>query len=142
MPPDLSIAQQPAVFVVQKQETKDPRPRGLTGKLTLHGFIWIYVYESAANELPGQETHLAATDLNALIKAIDDALVPDTTDGACTPRRPGIALLGGRRNRRGPGDLRAAGCGNRSSTHSSSVGDHDESHSSSDEHADREGPAG
>jgi hypothetical protein len=84
MPPDLSVAQQPAVFVIQKQESKDPRPRGLTGKLTLHGFIWIYVYESAANEVPGQETHLAATDLNALIKAIDDALAPDTTDGACT----------------------------------------------------------
>jgi hypothetical protein len=44
----------------------------------------ILYYESAANEIPGQETHLAATDLNALKKLVDNALLPDNTDGACT----------------------------------------------------------
>lgn len=87
MPPDLTSADQPAVFVVQGPEEKDPKPRGTPGKVTLHGFIIAYCYGPANTD--------GTTPLNILMKAIEDALVPD-------PAHPGIGpvqTLGGKVDR-------------------------------------------
>jgi hypothetical protein len=80
-PPELSAAMQPAVFVIQVRETKTSTPRGLPGKLILQGFIFVYCATSGASEIAGQESNLAATQLNALKKAIDDAIAPDQASG-------------------------------------------------------------
>lgn len=86
--PDLTQAQQPALFVVQVAESYGtttpatrPRPRGLPEALTLQGFIICAVYEPPQQGSPGQETRLNATDLNFLTRAVRNALVPDTNDG-------------------------------------------------------------
>lgn len=81
MPPDLSPAQQPALFVCGVGESKDPRPRGTPGKLTLEAQLFVYAYDSALNEEPGQETLLAATQINQLLAAIEDALAPTDPTG-------------------------------------------------------------
>jgi hypothetical protein len=83
MPPNLVSALQPAVFVVQGPEEKDPRPRGTGGKVTLHGFIIAYCYDNASN--PD-----GSTQLNILMKATEEALEPD-------PEQPGekVLTLGG-----------------------------------------------
>ena len=75
MPPDLSPAQQPALFVCGVRASSDPRPRGTTGKLKLTAVLFLYCYESALNDTPGDEQTLAATQINQLLKAIDDALL-------------------------------------------------------------------
>jgi hypothetical protein len=51
MPPDLSPAQQPALFCCSTSEEKDPRPRGTPGKLTLRATIFLYCYDSGLNPL-------------------------------------------------------------------------------------------
>jgi hypothetical protein len=80
-PPDLTPIMQPALFMVQVKETHKPKPRGVPTQLMLHGFLILYAPAPVANQLPGAETVLAATTLNNLFKAIDDALQPDTMDG-------------------------------------------------------------
>ena len=81
MPPDLSPAQQPALFVCGVGESKDPKPRGTPGKLTLDAMLFVYAYDSALNEEPGQEQQLAATQINQLLAAIEDALAPTGPTG-------------------------------------------------------------
>jgi hypothetical protein len=81
VPPDLSPAQQPALFVCGVGESKEPKPRGTPGKLTLHAMLFLYAYESAINEQPGQEQQLAATQINQLLAAIEDALAPKDPSG-------------------------------------------------------------
>ncbi len=81
MPPDLSPAQQPALFVCGVGESKEPKPRGTPGKLTLEAQLFVYAYDSALNEEPGQETLLAATPINQLLAAIEDALAPTGPTG-------------------------------------------------------------
>jgi hypothetical protein len=76
MPPDLSEAQQPALFVLQAVEKRNPNPQGTGGKLTLYAKLIVYCYGSAINQPPGQETTLLATKINALLLAIDTALAP------------------------------------------------------------------
>jgi hypothetical protein len=76
-PPDLASAEQPALFVVQVEETHMPKPRGVPTKLALDGFLIIYLEAPVADEPIGQETVLAATELNNLLFAIDLALMPD-----------------------------------------------------------------
>jgi hypothetical protein len=84
-PPDLTMAEQPALFVVQVKEEHKPKPRGVPNRLVLHGFLILYVAAPVANEIIGQETVLAATTLNTLFQAIDQALLPDNlTQGAFT----------------------------------------------------------
>lgn len=73
MPPLLTPALQPAVFVVQGPEHKEPRPRGTPGKLTLHAFILAYCYETT----PAQD---GTTQLNKLLKGIEQAIEPDNVD--------------------------------------------------------------
>lgn len=77
-PPRLSLEQQPALFLVQGRETRAPRPSGLPNKLTLSGFVVVY-FEAPMPSLEntGDETVLGATTINALLKGIDDAMVPD-----------------------------------------------------------------
>lgn len=70
MPPTLTTAMQPALFVVQGPELHEPRPRGTGGKVTLHAFLVAYCYDNAAN-VDG------STQLNILIGKIEDALAPD-----------------------------------------------------------------
>ena len=70
MPPNLTSAMQPALFVVQGPEVRDPHPRGTGGKITLHVFLVAYCYDNAAN-VDG------STQLNILIGKIEDALAPD-----------------------------------------------------------------
>jgi hypothetical protein len=84
MPPDLEPSMQPALFVIQTGEHKTSAPRGLSGKLTLTGYLFLYLVAPSAIEQPGAETQLAATQLNALKKAIDTALAPDEVTGAQT----------------------------------------------------------
>jgi hypothetical protein len=74
MPPDLSPAQQPALFICMDKESSAPQPRGTGGKLSLSVSLFIYCYQPATNEAPGTETFLASSQLNGLLKAIDDAL--------------------------------------------------------------------
>lgn len=76
-PPELVTAAQPAMFLIGVKETHMPKPRGVPTKLALHGFIVIYLPAPIADEDIGAETHLAATNLNGLFKAIDAALEPD-----------------------------------------------------------------
>ena len=76
-PPDLSSAEQPAMFLIQVKETHVPKPRGVPTKLALHGFIIVYLEAPVADEPIGQETVLAATQLNNLFTAIDAAFLPD-----------------------------------------------------------------
>lgn len=76
-PPDLVFAAQPAFFLVQVKERHEPKPKGVPTRLILDGFIILYVPAPVANENIGEETVLAATQLNAMYKAIDQALLPD-----------------------------------------------------------------
>jgi hypothetical protein len=77
-PPALVAEQQPALFQVQVRETRGPRPPGMPVKLALSGFLILY-FQAPMPLLEGigAETTLGATTLNALLKGIDDALVPD-----------------------------------------------------------------
>jgi len=43
--------------------------------LKLTAVLFLYCYESALNDTPGDEQTLAATQINQLLKAIDDALL-------------------------------------------------------------------
>ena len=87
-PPQLSQDAQPAFFLIQLREERGGGGRGTPNTLTLHGFIILYVPAPAIDEVPGQETQLAATVLNIAYKAIDDALIPDDA-------RTGKFTLGG-----------------------------------------------
>lgn len=78
MPPMLTPEQQPALFLVQARETRKKSPRGTPTQLCLHGFIILYLQvPSPLDEVIGQETVLASTQMNVLLKAIDDAMAPD-----------------------------------------------------------------
>lgn len=70
MPPQLTSAMQPALFVVQGGEMKEPHPRGTGGKVILHVLLVAYCYDNAANSD-------GSTQLNILIGKIEDALAPD-----------------------------------------------------------------
>lgn len=77
-PPALTPEQQPALFLVQGRETRAKRPRGTPTQLVLNGFLILYLQgPSPLDEVVGQETVNVSTQMNALLKAIDDALVPD-----------------------------------------------------------------
>lgn len=76
-PPDLVLGAQPAFFLVQVKERHNPAKGGTPTPLMLHGFIILYVPAPVADEAIGAETVLAATQLNAMYKAIDKALLPD-----------------------------------------------------------------
>jgi hypothetical protein len=77
-PPALTRAEQSALFVVQAKETHIPQgPPGMPPKLVLHGFLIVYLLGPTVNELIGEETWLAATELNGLFTAIDNAFQPD-----------------------------------------------------------------
>lgn len=77
MPPDLTTAEQPAFFLVQVKESHGPKPKGVPTRLTLHGFIILYALAPTIDQPVGAETALAATTLNDMYKAIDQALLPD-----------------------------------------------------------------
>lgn len=83
-PPGLSPDAQPALFVIQTREKRAGANHGLPNMLTLVGFLIIYVAAPSTDEVPGEETQLAATTLNAAFKAIDDVLQPDDSSGRCT----------------------------------------------------------
>jgi hypothetical protein len=77
-PPDLGQAEQPALFLVQVKEQRIPqKPPGFPSKLILHGFLILYLQGPVADEDIGAETVLAATQINQLLFAIDQALEPD-----------------------------------------------------------------
>ena len=77
-PPTLTRAEQSALFVIQAKETEIPQgPPGMPPKLMLHGFLIIYLLGPTVIENIGDETWLAATELNGLSTAIGNALLPD-----------------------------------------------------------------
>lgn len=76
-PPALSPEQQPACFVVEVRENRNPRPSGVGGKITLNGFLILY-FQCPQFEDAGAESQLGATVLNGLLLAIDQALLPDS----------------------------------------------------------------
>lgn len=76
-PPDLTTAEQPALFVVQVMERHMPKPPGTPTKLALDGFLILYLQAPVVDEQIGAETQLGATALNALFYAIDNAFQPD-----------------------------------------------------------------
>lgn len=77
-PPDLGMAEMPALFVVQIKETHAPQKHpGYPSRLTLHGFLILYAQAPIADEDIGTETVLAATMLNALYERIEDVMQPD-----------------------------------------------------------------
>lgn len=72
MPPTLTTAMQPALFVVQgPQEEHQPHPRGTGGKVILDVLLIAYTYDVGSNSS-------GATAINVLIGLIEDALSPDT----------------------------------------------------------------
>jgi hypothetical protein len=77
-PPQLSAEQQPALFIVEVRETRAPRPAGTPVKLTLNAFLIVY-FQAPPPLIDdiGAETVIGATQLNALLLAIDTALLPD-----------------------------------------------------------------
>jgi hypothetical protein len=77
LPPDLGTAEQPAFFLVQVKEQHKPKPRGVPTQLVLHGYIILYFQAPGVDEDIGQETVLAATQMNQMLLAIDNALQPD-----------------------------------------------------------------
>jgi hypothetical protein len=78
MPPTLTPEQQPALFLVQARETRKPTPAGAPVQLVLNGFLILYLQVPAPlDEIPGEETTLAATQMNALLQSVDDAMQPD-----------------------------------------------------------------
>lgn len=84
-PPDLIYAAQPALFVVQVKESHMPaKPPGAPTKLILHGFFIVYCPAPTVDEDIGAETVLAATTMNGLLRAIDDAMQPDSPNGKFT----------------------------------------------------------
>jgi hypothetical protein len=80
MPPTLQPEQQPALFSVFLGEQKLPGPKGLPGKIILHATLFLYCYDTAGDQTPGEETDLVASQLNALKQNIDQALEPDPGD--------------------------------------------------------------
>lgn len=76
-PPDLSLAEQPALFVIQVKETHLPKPPGTPTKLILHGFLIVYLQLPDIQAEVGYEEELAATKMNAIYRALDDAFQPD-----------------------------------------------------------------
>jgi hypothetical protein len=87
MPPTLTTSLQPALFVVQAGEHRDPRPLGTSGKVTMHALLIAYTYDSGSN--PD-----GTTKLNILLGLIDDAIAPSPTDSDYNPRQP-VQTLGG-----------------------------------------------
>ena len=77
-PPQLMPEQQPALFLLQVREKRDPRPPGTPGKVTLEGIIVLYCQsaEPVVSET-GQDVALGATTLNSLFLLVDAALAPD-----------------------------------------------------------------
>jgi hypothetical protein len=77
-PPQLTVAEQPALFLVQVQQNYAPKPfPGVPTRLTLSGYLILYLFSDAPDENIGAEQLLVATQLNQLFKAIDTALLPD-----------------------------------------------------------------
>ena len=93
-PPDLTIADQPALFQVAGKEVHIPqKPPGAPPKIVLRGWLILYVYDQSHDEDIGSEQLLAETTLNNLLMAIDTALAPDTV--AAIPGGEGKFTLGG-----------------------------------------------
>jgi hypothetical protein len=77
-PPELSTADQPALFQVAGREIHIPqKPPGAPFKLVLRGFLIVYAFGPTVNENIGTEQLLGETQLNQLLFAIDKALVID-----------------------------------------------------------------
>lgn len=76
-PPDLTLPDQPALFIIAVKEHHAPRPAGVPTKLTLRGFLILYAPAPVVNQDIGSETQLGETTLNVLFQAIDTALMPD-----------------------------------------------------------------
>jgi len=77
-PPALAAESQPALFLVQQRESRNPRPSGTGGKIELTGFLIVYfIAPEPLAESIGAETATGATTLNGLLSVIDDALKPD-----------------------------------------------------------------
>ncbi len=71
---DVSPAEQPALFQIQKSELQQPR-KGLPAKVTLHAEF--YVYANSGNDPNAVPSKL----LNSLMDAIEAALAPAVVDG-------------------------------------------------------------
>jgi hypothetical protein len=69
-PPEM----QPALFICGVRESEDPHPRLAGGKLTLDVIMFLYVWGSGINEVPGQETVLTSTTINQILLAIGTAI--------------------------------------------------------------------
>jgi hypothetical protein len=77
-PPDLTIANQPALFQVAAKEIHIPQKTpGMPSRLVLRGFLVLYIFDDSPVEMIGSEKVLGETRLNKLLQAIDGALVPD-----------------------------------------------------------------
>lgn len=79
-PPQLVESNQPAFFQVAVREKHIPQEQrfsGMPSKLLLRGYLILYVFDPSPTEDVGAETQLAETTINILLKAIDNALVPD-----------------------------------------------------------------
>ncbi len=77
-PPQLTVADQPALFQVAVREVHVPQKvPGAGSKLFLRGFLVLYCFDDSPAEDIGQETVLAETRLNTLLQLIDAAFVPD-----------------------------------------------------------------
>jgi hypothetical protein len=84
-PPALGMAEQPALFVVQIMQNYAPKPYpGVPTRIALRGYLILYLVSDAPTEDIGAEQLLAATQMNAIYKAIDTALLPDNLDGKFT----------------------------------------------------------
>lgn len=81
MPPQLTPAQQPALFVAFTSEDTYQQLPTMPGRTTLEATLFVYCTGPGAQEAPGTETALAETTLNGLLGDIEAAIAA-TPDGS------------------------------------------------------------
>jgi hypothetical protein len=95
-PPDLTIADQPALFQVATKEVHLPKQSSFSGlpvRVQLDGVLIVYFYDNSPDENIGGEQLLAETTMNNMLMAIDAAFTPDIVP--TVPGGAGKFTLGG-----------------------------------------------
>jgi hypothetical protein len=118
---DLSAAQQPALFSIIVEESKTSAPRGLTGKLILHGVFIVYFQRSGASEIPRPRNFAWRDAAQCAEESCRRCYRSIRGDRSSNPWRIGFALLDRRRHQAGPRHLGCARHADSSASHSRSM---------------------
>jgi hypothetical protein len=68
--------QQPALFQCGTKQIVRQKGQGFPGTLAMTFLLFIYAYDTAGDEVPGQETSLVETTINGLVEAVESAIAP------------------------------------------------------------------